>query len=81
MRLVAKTAPMRQLEVGRELRARVKAALDEAGVQPAGPDTILISAPSAPAIAPSAVPPESPGPPAEAAVPADEDEAAAPGTS
>src|SRR5579859_3235900 len=79
MRLVAKTAPMRQLEVGRELRARVKAALDAAGVQPAGPDTILISAPSAPAIAPSAAPPESPEPPAEAAVPADEDEAAAHG--
>src|SRR5579859_2678458 len=79
MRIVAKTAPMRQLEVGRELRARVKAALDAAGVQPAGPDTILISAPSAPAIAPSAAPPESPEPPAEAAVPADEDEAAAHG--
>ncbi|HEY2264734.1 MAG TPA: mechanosensitive ion channel family protein [Streptosporangiaceae bacterium] len=72
MRLVAKTAPMRQLEVGRELRARVKAALDEAGVQAAGPDTILISAPSAPAIAPSAAPPE---------VPADEDETVTPQTS
>ena len=52
MRLVAKTVPMRQLEVGRELRARVKAALDAAGVQPAGPDTILISAPPATAIPP-----------------------------
>jgi len=52
MRLVAKTAPMRQLEVARELRARVKATLDAAGVQPAGPDTIVISAP--PAIAPAA---------------------------
>jgi hypothetical protein len=50
MRLVAKTAPMRQLEVARELRARVKSTLDVAGVQPAGPDTIVISAP--PAIAP-----------------------------
>jgi small conductance mechanosensitive channel len=47
MRLVAKTAPMRQLEVARELRARVKATLDAAGVQPAGPDTIVISAPPA----------------------------------
>ena len=47
MRLVAKTAPMRQWEVARELRARVKAALDAAGVQPAGPDTIVISAPPA----------------------------------
>ena len=47
MRLVAKTAPMRQLEVARELRARVKATLDAAGVQPGGPDTIVISAPPA----------------------------------
>jgi hypothetical protein len=35
---------MRQWEVARELRARVKAALDAAGVQPAGPDTIVVSA-------------------------------------
>ena len=47
MRIVAKTAPMRQWEVARELRARVKAALDEAGVAPAGPDTIVITAPPA----------------------------------
>ena len=46
MRIVAKTAPMRQWEVARELRARVKAALDVAGVAPAGPDTIVITAPS-----------------------------------
>jgi hypothetical protein len=46
MRIVAKTAPMRQLEVARELRARVKAVLDAAGVPPAGPDTIVITAPS-----------------------------------
>jgi small-conductance mechanosensitive channel len=45
MRIVAKTAPMRQWEVARELRARVKAALDEAGVAPAGPDTLVITAP------------------------------------
>jgi small conductance mechanosensitive channel len=81
MRLVAKTAPMRQLEVGRELRARVKAALDAAGVQPAGPDTILISAPPAPAIAPSAAPPQSPEPPAEVEVVVDEDETVTPETS
>jgi small-conductance mechanosensitive channel len=37
MRIVAKTAPMRQWEVARELRARVKAALDEAGL-PAADD-------------------------------------------
>jgi moderate conductance mechanosensitive channel len=46
IRIVAKTAPMRQWEVARELRARVKAALDEAGVSPAGPDTIVITAPT-----------------------------------
>ena len=49
MRLVAKTTPMRQWEVARELRARVKATLDAAGVWP-GPDTIVVSAP--PAITP-----------------------------
>ena len=47
MRLVAKTTPMRQWEVARELRARVKATLDAAGVRPAGPDTIVVSAPPA----------------------------------
>jgi small-conductance mechanosensitive channel len=55
MRIVAKTAPMRQWEVARELRARIKAALDAAGVAPAGPDTIVITAP-----------PTGPGAPAEA---------------
>ena len=35
MRIVAKTAPLRQWEVERELRARVKAALDAAGIHPA----------------------------------------------
>ena len=42
MRHVAKTVPMRQWEVARELRSRVKMALDEAGVAPAGPDTIVV---------------------------------------
>jgi small-conductance mechanosensitive channel len=61
MRIVAKTAPMRQWEVARELRARVKAALDAAGVAPAGPDTIVITAPSpnggsAPSAASAALP-------------------------
>ena len=46
MRIVAKTVPMRQWEVARELRSRVKAALDEAGVAPAGPDTIVVTAPA-----------------------------------
>jgi small-conductance mechanosensitive channel len=35
MRIVAKTAPLRQWEVEREMRARVKAALHEAGIMPA----------------------------------------------
>jgi small conductance mechanosensitive channel len=35
MRIVAKTAPLRQWEVERELRARVKAALSAAGIHPA----------------------------------------------
>jgi small-conductance mechanosensitive channel len=35
MRIVAKTAPLRQWEVERELRARVKAAIDVAGIHPA----------------------------------------------
>ena len=35
MRIVAKTAPLRQWEVERELRARVKAAIDAAGIHPA----------------------------------------------
>lgn len=34
MRIVVKTAPLRQWEVGREMRARVKAALDAAGIHP-----------------------------------------------
>jgi small-conductance mechanosensitive channel len=34
MRIVAKTAPLRQWEVEREMRARVKAALHEAGIMP-----------------------------------------------
>ena len=78
MRLVAKTAPMRQLEVARELRARVKAALDAAGVQPAGPDTILITAPPAPAIAPSASDPLPSQPPAEVEAVVEEEMSASP---
>jgi moderate conductance mechanosensitive channel len=87
MRLVAKTTPMRQWEVARELRARVKAALDAAGVQPAGPDTIVVSAPAA--IAPPAVPPCTPSeteeaeasdPLAATELAADDTEGAAPGT-
>jgi moderate conductance mechanosensitive channel len=70
MRLVAKTVPMRQWEVGRELRARVKTVLDAAGVQPAGPDTIVVSAP--PAIAA--------GGPQAGPAPAGKANGAAPGT-
>jgi moderate conductance mechanosensitive channel len=35
MRVVVKTAPLRQWEVEREMRSRVKAALDAAGIKPA----------------------------------------------
>jgi hypothetical protein len=63
----------------------VKAALDAAGVQPAGPDTILISAPPAPAIASTAADPVPSQPPAEVEVAAepvaDEGETVAPETS
>jgi len=62
--------------VARELRARVKAALDAAGVAPAGPDTIVItappgegSAPSAPSAPSSAAGPASPLPAAVEAAP------------
>jgi small-conductance mechanosensitive channel len=34
MRIVAKTSPLRQWEVEREMRARVKDALDAAGISP-----------------------------------------------
>jgi len=62
MRIVAKTAPMRQWEVARELRARVKAALDAAGVAPAGPDTIVITAPAGEGSAPSSAASSAGGP-------------------
>ena len=86
MRLVAKTTPMRQWEVARELRARVKATLDAAGVQPAGPDTIVVSAP--PAItaasrepAPTRAAVKAKAPLAATDQPEDEDASAGPGTS
>jgi small conductance mechanosensitive channel len=57
MRIVAKTTPMRQWEVARELRARVKAALDAAGVVPVGPDTVVITSPSGSTSRVGAIPP------------------------
>ena len=45
MRMVARTAPLRQWEVERELRARIKAALDAAGIQP--PPQVLALTPAA----------------------------------
>ena len=45
MRVVAKTAPLRQWEVARELRARIKAALDEAGIARTEPERIAIDPP------------------------------------
>jgi small-conductance mechanosensitive channel len=63
MRIVAKTVPMRQWEVARELRSRVKAALDEAGVAPAGPDTIVITAPPGGSLPPGGPPEDADGHP------------------
>jgi small conductance mechanosensitive channel len=75
MRIVAKTTPMRQWEVARELRARVKAALDAAGVAPVGPDTIVITSST------GAATPAATEPPAVAALggAVDEPAVAAPG--
>ena len=39
MRIVVKTAPLRQWEVEREMRARVKRALKEAAIMPAPAET------------------------------------------
>ena len=39
MRIVAKTAPLRQWEVEREMRARVKAAIDASGIPPSADDS------------------------------------------
>jgi small conductance mechanosensitive channel len=71
MRIVAKTTPMRQWEVARELRARVKAALDAAGVVPAGPDTIVITSPAGSTSRVGAVPPAERLAGAEPAAPAE----------
>jgi small-conductance mechanosensitive channel len=72
MRIVAKTAPMRQWEVARELRARVKAALDAAGVAPAGPDTIVITSPAGEVSSPGPVAsPAASAPPPVALAPPD----------
>lgn len=58
MRMVARTAPLRQWEVEREMRARVKTALDAAGIAPpvelAGAAVAADNAPSATAPAPTA---------------------------
>jgi small-conductance mechanosensitive channel len=76
MRLVAKTTPMRQWEVARELRARVKATLDAAGVQPAGPDTIMVTAPPAITSAEERQSPRAEGAPAPTGPPASQRAAA-----
>jgi small-conductance mechanosensitive channel len=58
MRIVAKTAPLRQWEVARELRIRVKSALDSAGVTRSGQETVAISAPEDLPDSDDPVPPE-----------------------
>jgi len=45
MRIVAKTIPLRQWEVARELRARVKSALDAAGITWPAQEVVAITAP------------------------------------
>jgi len=45
MRVVAKTVPLRQWEVARELRASIKSALDAAGIARTGPETVAIDPP------------------------------------
>jgi len=60
MRVVARTAPLRQWEVEREIRARIKAALDAAGVQPPPQTLSLVPASAFPAARPEPAPAESP---------------------
>jgi small-conductance mechanosensitive channel len=55
MRIVVKTAPLRQWEVARELRTRVKSALDLAEIAQSAPETVEIDRGVAP-------PPADPGP-------------------
>jgi moderate conductance mechanosensitive channel len=45
MRVVAKTAPLRQWEVARELRARIKSILDTAGIARTEPERVAIDPP------------------------------------
>jgi small-conductance mechanosensitive channel len=73
MRLVAKTLPMHQTEVARELRERVKTALD----QPADGAAPVIAASGAAAVAPA---PETVTPPPETVTPAPETVTPAPET-
>jgi moderate conductance mechanosensitive channel len=68
MRVVAKTAPLRQWEVARELRARIKSALDAAGIARTEPERIAID-PPAPASAPIGPASEPTAPPASASAP------------
>jgi moderate conductance mechanosensitive channel len=69
MRVVAKTAPLRQWEVARELRARIKSALDAAGIARIEAQHVVIDqatdlpAPAEPA--PAQPVPAEPSPPAE----------------
>ncbi len=64
MRIVVKTAPLRQWEVARELRARVKSALDAAEIVRSAPETVEIDSAPPPSSANPAAPPPSADPPA-----------------
>ena len=56
MRVVAKTLPLRQWEVGRELRERVLSAIDAAAVEPARPAAATTPCRTATALAPGIAP-------------------------
>jgi small-conductance mechanosensitive channel len=63
MRVVAKTAPLRQWEVARELRARIKSSLDAAGIARTTPEVVAIDPPvPAEPVEPAEPAPEPPAP-------------------
>jgi hypothetical protein len=72
MRIVVKTAPLRQWEVEREMRARVKAVLDAAGIRPVA-DATPATATTATATRPATAKPRRPAAPGKGVGAADAD--------